>query len=180
MVIKELHTGRLTLRAITPEVYDYIYANMDDNSIIAFLGLASEEALQKEKKKYRQGLATHNRKFINFLMIDKQTHAIIGACGFHTWFPDHRRAEIGYSLYNDIHKRKGLMTEALNAVLKYGFETMNLHRVEALIGRENTASLKLVSNFNFKQEGVLREHYVVNGIPEDSLAFSLLVHEFKG
>lgn len=71
------------------------------------------------------------------------------------------------------------MTEALRAVLKYGFETMNLHRVEALIGRENAASLKLVDNFNFKQEGVLREHYVVNGIPEDSLAFSLLVHEFK-
>lgn len=84
MQFKELHTDRLILRTITPEVYDYIYANMDDNSIIAFLGLASEEALQKEKKKYHQGLATHNRKFINFLMIDKQTRAIIGACGFHT------------------------------------------------------------------------------------------------
>lgn len=179
MQIKELHTERLILRAITPEVYDYIYANMDDNAIITFLGLPSEEALQKEKKKYHQGLSTHNRTFVLFQLIDKSNSNIIGDCGFHTWVPDHNRAEIGYKIFYDIYKKRGLMSEALAAIIKYGFETMNLHRIEALIAPYNEASKRLVQKFNFKQEGLLREHYVVNGIPEDSLAFSLLVHEFR-
>lgn len=59
----------------------------------------------------------------------------IGWCGYHTWYIDHRRAEIGYAIRSDEYKAQGIMTEVMNAVLRYGFEVMNLHRIEAFIGR---------------------------------------------
>lgn len=179
MQLKELHTERLRLRLYTSEVANHVFTTMADDEIITFLGLESVEVLAREKEKLSLGLTTYNRTFANFHLIDKQTDAIIGGCGFHTWAPDHRRAEIGYALHNDGYKQKGLMTEALRAILDYGFTVMNLHRVEALTDTENAASQKLLDNFGFVKEGVLRQHYVVDGIPSDSVAYSLLSNEFK-
>ena len=179
MQFKELHTERMRLRLYTPEVAKYVFTTMTDTELIVFFGLESTDALVKEKEKFSLGIATYNRSFANFQMIDKEMNVVIGGCGFHTWVPDHRRAEIGYGLHSDVYKQKGLMTEALLPILKYGFEEMNLHRIEALVAEWNTASVKLLTNFGFRQEGVLRQHYVVNGIPEDSVAYSLLKPEFR-
>src|SRR5690606_40551856 len=60
----------------------------------------------------------------------------------HTWFPDHCRAEIGYSLMQETDRRKGYMSEAIKEVLNYGFTVMNLNRVEALIAPDNIADRK--------------------------------------
>lgn len=179
MQFKELHTERMRLRLYTPEVARYVFSTMTDSELLVFFGLESAEALAREKEKFSLGLSTYNRTFANFYLIDKETGKIIGGCGFHTWAPDHRRAELGYALHDDSYKQKGLMKEALHAVLNYGFNEMNLHRVEALVAEWNDASVKLLTNFGFQKEGVLRQHYVVNGIPEDSVAYSLLKSELK-
>ena len=71
------------------------------------------------------------------------------------------------------------MTEALKAVLGYGFSQMGLHRIEAMAAPYNTASLRLLQNMGFTFEGTLRQHYNVNGNMEDSVMYSLLKHEFK-
>lgn len=174
-----LETKRLRLRKLTPLVMEQVFTAMDDNSIIDFLGLADFESLEKEKEKYRKGLQTFNRSFVNFQLIDKKNGKVIGGCGFHTWYPFHDRAELGYGLFYDNYKQQGFMTEAVKAVLDYGFEKMNLHRVEALTAIYNTASLKILKNFNFTFEGTLREHYNVEGKMEDSVMYSLLKHEYQ-
>jgi len=179
MQFEELHTERLRLRKFTPDVYDHIHNTMDDVQLMAVLGVANAEALEKEREKYQKGLATHNRTFVNFQLIEKETGSIIGGCGYHTWFPLHNRAEIGYNLNDDAYKNKGFMTKALAAVLDYGFNQMQLHRVEALIAEWNTPSLKLLKKFNFTLEGTLREHYNVDGVMEDSVMYSLLKYEFN-
>jgi len=173
-----LHTERLMLRAITPEVYDHIHTNLGNTELMEFLGLASAEDLAVEKEKYDKGYSTHNRTFMLFQLIDIGTGKIIGGCGFHTWYPKHNRAEIGYDLRHEEDKRKGLMTEAVRAVLDYGFTEMQLHRVEALVADYNEASVRLLKNFDFTFEGTLREHYNVAGTMEDSDMYSLLKHEF--
>lgn len=179
MQFEELTTPRLILCKLTPEVYSHLYENFDDKELMKILGLESEEALQKEKDKYKQGLTSYNRSMLNFLLIEKETGKIVGACGFHTWSPQHFRAEIGYAIYNDGHKRKGYMTEAVQAVLAYGFNEMELHRVEALADPANVPSIKIIEKFNFTYEATLREHYNVDGKMEDSVMYSLLKHEFK-
>ena len=103
----------------------------------------------------------------------------VGRGGFHNWYQVHNRAELGYLLNKEEHKRKGYMSEAVGAMLDYGFNFMGLNRVEAFIGPTNAASLGVVRKYGFKQEGHLKQHYVVNGEPQDSLVFSLLKEDYK-
>jgi ribosomal-protein-alanine N-acetyltransferase len=178
MKFEQLHTSRLTLVKITPEVYNHVFENNEDEDITAFFGIDTAEGLEREKDRYNNGITMFGKSFLYFLLKDKTNNKTIGWCGYHTWYTDHNRAELGYGLYNDSYKRKGLMTEALQAVLDYGYTEMQLHRVEALTASYNTASNKVLEHFGLTFEGTLREHYYVDGIAEDSLIFSLLKHEY--
>jgi ribosomal-protein-alanine N-acetyltransferase len=179
MTFEDLFTDRLILRKITPEIQAWIYGNYDDPEIMELFGFATETELNVGKEKYAKGLSMHNRSSVNFLLLDKDSGKTIGGCGFHTWYPEHLRAEIGYAILNDELKGKGLMSEAMAPIIDYGFNRMNLNRIEALIGPGNTPSIKLVTKFGFVKEGYLREHYNKKGEIQDSLAFSLLRREYK-
>jgi len=89
--------------------------------IKAILGHRTEEEFEKEAYKHKNGYSSYNRRFKLFLITDKATNTIIGRCGIHNWNEEHRRAEIGYVMADELYKRKGLMTEALGAVIEYGF-----------------------------------------------------------
>ena len=178
MKFEELHTERLILRKITPEVLSYVHATLNDDALLEFFG-TDEKGLEKQKDKFAKGMVTFNRTFTNFQLLDKMSRKVIGNCGFHTWYPLHNRAEIGYDI-TESYRRKGLMTEAVDAVLNYGFNQMGLHRVEALTATYNDASMKIIQHFNFSLEGTLREHYNVDGVMEDSVMYSLLRHEYEG
>lgn len=173
-----IETERLILRKLTPEKYRQMFEMLPDAEIMNILGLADAEALEKEKQKYRIGLSTYNRSFVNFQILDKINGKILGACGFHSWYIDHARAEIGYALHDENAKAKGLMSEAMKALLHYGFERMRLNRVEAFISPNNIPSLKLAAKFGFTEEGRLRSHYCKNGNMEDSAVFGLLKEEY--
>ncbi|MGD9100459.1 MAG: GNAT family N-acetyltransferase [Anaerolineae bacterium] len=105
--------------------------------------------------------------------------AIIGTCGyygFHTW---HMRASLGYELARSFWRR-GIMTEALSAVIEFGFEEAGLNRIQADVMPENQASVKLLERLGFKNEGLLREYerWSSKGYV-DLFAFSLLKREYK-
>lgn len=70
------------------------------------------------------------------------------------------------------------MTEAVNAIIDYGFNKMNLNRIEALVGIGNVPSLRIMEKYNFKREGVLRQHCHVSNKFEDSVLFSKLYCEY--
>jgi [ribosomal protein S5]-alanine N-acetyltransferase len=56
---------------------------------------------------------------------------------------------------------------------------IKLNRIEAFVGTENEASKRLVKGLGFTEEGLLRGHYINNGIAEDSLVYGLLKSEFQ-
>lgn len=174
MHIETYHTNRLLLRKFTPELYKHIFTNHTEPEIKEIIGFGSEEAFQRLKKRFGNGPASFNPSLVAFQLRDKDTNEVIGGCGLHNWFLEHRRAEIGYSIDNEKFKQRGLMKEAVAFVIDYGFREMDLHRIEALVGPNNIPSLKLIRNSGFREEGYLREHYFVNGAFSDSLIFGLL------
>jgi [ribosomal protein S5]-alanine N-acetyltransferase len=178
MEIETLMTQSLILKKLTPEVYNFIFETLSKEEIQSFFGHTSEEEYILERTKFEKGYSTHRLSIATFQMLDKTSHEIIGACGFHNWYLEHNRAELGYSMLKENYKRKGLMTEAVKAIIHYGFTTMNLHRIEALVGSDNKASLRIIEKHNFKREGLLRQHYFVNGNYEDSIIYSLLKEEY--
>lgn len=172
-----IETERLLLRKLTPETYQYIFQHYSDPELQEFLGISKPEKLEEERVKFTKGIATYNKSMLVFQLLDKNSKKIIGGCSFHTWYLDHARAEIGYALTDDTIKRSGLMSEALKPILDYGFEEMKLNRIEAFIGPNNNASIRLVEKFGFTREGVLRQHYYKDGQIEDSVVYSLLQEE---
>ncbi len=172
-----LETPRLYLKVITPTLIHHLFNTQTAEEICAFFGL-NEQGYQKYKEMHQKGMETYQLSFLFFLLIDKTTRLPIGDCGFHTWNKKHSRAELFYFLKEDSFKQKGFMTEALPYVLKYGFDQMNLNRVEALIAQWNEPSLRLISKYGFTKEGVMRKDYFENNNFEDSICYSLLRSEF--
>ncbi len=174
-----LETERLLLKELTPELYDYIFANWADADIMAYLGNPTDADFELEKQKYIKGLTSFYLSFKSFIMVEKSTNRIIGRIGYHTWKAVYERAEIGYGLYYEDAKQKGYMKEAIKAVLVYGFENMKLNRVEAFASPLNTPSIKLIERYGFQHEGLLRQHYGRNGVREDSAVYGLLRSEYE-
>ncbi|ACT01209.1 GNAT family N-acetyltransferase [Paenibacillus sp. JDR-2] len=73
---------------------------------------------------------------------------------------------------------KGYMTEALRAVIAYGFDILELKRLQAKVMPENVASLAVLRKLHFQQEGLLRQYPFGLWIT-DTLMFSLLDSEWK-
>lgn len=169
-----IETERLVLKGISPALMTFIFEHHSKDEIMNLLGHQSEKEYRLEEFKQKNGYSTYNRSFLTFLLQDKQSGKIIGRCGIHNWNTDHSRAEVGYHMTDESFKRRGLMTEAFGAVIDYGFQTLNLHRMEALVGAHNIPSLRLMEKYNFVREGVLREHWLVDGQYEDSVMFSRL------
>jgi ribosomal-protein-alanine N-acetyltransferase len=69
------------------------------------------------------------------------------------------------------------MSEALQAILDFGFDTMQLNRVEALSFPQNTASRQLLAKLGFAEEGVLREYEFLKDRAQDMAIYSLLSRE---
>jgi ribosomal-protein-alanine N-acetyltransferase len=108
----------------------------------------------------------------------KGNSKLIGTICYWNIQKEHHRAEVGYVLHPE-YWGKGIMQESLTEVLKYGFEVMKLHSVEANVNPENIASIKLLEKNNFKREAYFRENYFYNGKFLDSTIYSLLAIELK-
>lgn len=174
----EVTTPRLILKSITPALIHELFNTKSKEEIMDYFGF-DENGFAQYKEMHEKGMETHRISIFVFLLIDRETGLPIGECGFHTWTASHKRAEIFYNMRNEKYKQKGLMTEALEAVLKFGFTELGLHRIEALIADENEPSKRLLLRYGFSKEGTMREDYVVNGVNEDSDCYSLLKWEWE-
>jgi len=173
MKLEIIETDRLILRRLTDEDYGEIFGKLSDAEIMNMLYIRSLTELELERKKQQKGYSTFNKRMLTFQILNKHSLINIGWCGYHTWYIEHNRAEIGYGLI-ETERDKGYMSEALKVILNYGFEKMKLNRIEAFVGPDNISSNRLVEKFNFQKEGILREHYYNNGKLEDSIVYGLL------
>jgi ribosomal-protein-alanine N-acetyltransferase len=108
----------------------------------------------------------------------KETGQLIGSCGYNTWQLEGAfRGEIGYELGRD-YWRHGYMTEAFSVMLPFGYETMGLNRIEALVDPRNLASGEFLTNHGFTREGLLRQVQHTSTGYKDMVMYSLLYDEF--
>jgi ribosomal-protein-alanine N-acetyltransferase len=106
---------------------------------------------------------------IRFGIVTKDTNELIGTIFLNSF--DGKRSEIGYELSQD-HWRKGIMSEVVNTIIHFGFETLKRTRIQATVCHENTASEQLLLKNGFQLEGILRqyeEHYVTKEVKDMKL-----------
>ena len=82
-------------------------------------------------------------------------------------------ASLGYWMGEPFAGR-GLMSAAVRAVLPFGFDTLNLHRIEAACLPTNEPSLRLLRNSGFTEEGFARGYLKINGVWQDHVLFSMM------
>jgi ribosomal-protein-alanine N-acetyltransferase len=173
----ELSTERLSLRQINVKDAEHIFSLRSDEKVMQFIdrprAVTIEDALQLIQK-INNSLEAEDG--ITWGMALKNNKSLVGTIGFWRIEKEHYRAEIGYLLHPSL-QGKGIMQEALNAVLDYAFKIMKLHSVMANVNPENLASIKLLERNNFTREGYFKESYFFNGRFLDSAIYSLLTIE---
>jgi len=89
----------------------------------------------------------------------------------------HSYASLGFQLVKDYWGR-GIMNESLTNFVKFVFEELNLHRIEAQTYIGNERSANVLTRLGFKNEGKLRQNFLIDGKYEDSYLYSILRSEF--
>lgn len=119
-----------------------------------------------------------NKQGIRWTITSKPAGKILGTCGFHNYNAEHRRVEMGYEL-GRAYWRQGFMTEALVAILHYGFNKMAYNRIEAFVNVGNIKSTGTLEKMGFTLDGLLREYEFARGKFVDQYCYSLLKSEYK-
>jgi ribosomal-protein-alanine N-acetyltransferase len=107
----------------------------------------------------------------------KESNEFIGTCSYEEIDDQNCIGEIGYDLLKE-YWGLGFMTEALRAIIYYGFVHLKLNRIEAHTASDNTASRNLLKRLGFSEEGTFRESSFYRGEFEDDRYYSLLRREW--
>ena len=173
-----LETDRLILRQVTQDDANSLLKYLSDKDVMKYVGLepfkSIDDALD-EISWYKS--IFEKRTGIRWGITLKGQGEVIGSCGFLNLVSQHYRSEIGVE--SGEHWGKGIASEAFEAVIRYGFEQMNLQRIEALIEPPNKPSQKLAEKQGFIREGLLKNYEFNCGKFDDLYMYSLLKQDFN-
>jgi len=170
----QLETERLVLRKITPDDADDIFEYASDDEVAKYVTWDTHKSVDD------------TRNFINFILgryerdeagewgiALKENGKLIGTIGFTAYSVKSRRAEIGYVLSRK-YWGQGIMTEAVNLVLKFAFEDMGLNRIESLHVLDNEKSGKVMQKAGMSFEGIIRERIYFKNKFWDAKQYAIL------
>ncbi len=177
--IPTLETERLILRGMrvsdSADMYEYArrpsvteYLTWDPHTSESM----TREYLTYVGQRYRTG------DFYDWAVICNEDGRMIGTCGFTSFNCPADSAEIGYVL-NPTYQGKGLASEAVCRVLRFGFEELSLHRIEAHFIQGNDASRRLMERVGMTFEGYARESMKIKGKYRTIGTCAILRSEFQ-
>ena len=111
-----------------------------------------------------------------YAIVERQHSELVGSIALRLT-PEHARGELGYWIGKP-HWGKGYVTEAAAAVMRFGFETLGLNRIEAHHLSRNPASGRVMRKLGMRHEGVMREHVKKWGQFEDVEGYAILRREW--
>lgn len=149
----KLTTERLTMRKIVASDYSVVLFLRSDKAVNKFI-----ERPPQRQTKNRTDAVEHiqklNREFeentsVSWGITLLDNHEIIGSICLWNYSQDLKTAEVGYELHPEFQK-KGIMSEALNCVIEFGFSKMKFNSVEAFTHIENDPSKTLLKRNGFQ------------------------------
>ncbi len=173
-----LETERLILRKLKLSDAPDIFQFTKKRSITKFLTWEAhksitdtEDFLSNVLKKYETG---EPAQWVIELV---NTNIVIGIAGFIAYSKIHQKAEIAYILSEE-YVRKGYMTEALKEILNFGFNQLDLNRIDAKCEKDNFASEKVMQKLGMSFEGFFKDYLFIKGQLKDFKFYSILKKDF--
>lgn len=176
--VPALETERLLLRKLMMEDAEDLFKYASEPSVSRFMPWGVHKTIDDSKGFLASILEAYERQQkLTWAIQLKQTGKMIGTIDYVSWQPKRSKAEIAYTLSYE-YWGQGLMKEAADGLLAFGFKEMGLNKIEAPIMLENTQSRRLAEKLGMKLEGVARDHMVIKGEFVDLAMYSLLKTEY--
>lgn len=169
-----LVTARLALRSFQADDADALFAMFSDPDVVRYWSTPAwtnraqaDAAIQDAAEEDAYGEA------LCLAVVLRETAQLVGYIKLYGLYHENRRCCIGYALAR-VHWGRGYMAEGLAAALRHAFTVMNINRVEADVDARNAGSARTLARLGFRKEGTLRERWIVQNIPRDSVLYALL------
>lgn len=173
-----LETPRLILRRLemrdAPDLFDYSRDPQVAKHVLWDAQTSVSEArayVRYMLRRYRTGEPA------SWGIEEKETGRVVGTIGYMWYQRDNNACEVGYSLARRRWNR-GYMTEALAEVLRFSFEELGVHRVEAQHEVENAASGAVMRKCGMRKEGTLRGRLYNKGRYVDVDLYAMLREDY--
>lgn len=174
-----LYTRRLVLRELHLRDAEDLFAIRGDPLVTRYnSGPAYERVEQAADLITAIQRAYEDHDEIRWAITFRGMQEVIGICGYNYWVRRDARGSIGYDLAR-VWWGRGIMTEAVNAIVQFGFEKLQLNRIEADTDARNPASGRVLEKAGFIQEGHQREHFYDSGAYQDLLLYGLLRRDYE-
>jgi [ribosomal protein S5]-alanine N-acetyltransferase len=175
-----LETERLILRKMILNDAEAVFAYASNSEVSRYTLWETHRSMEDS----RAFLEFATQKYENggepdWGIVYRGNGCLVGACGLVNWEAEHARAEVGFVLSREYWGR-GLMSEAVRAILRFGFERMNLNRIEARCIAENAASARVMEKAGMVYEGTLRQREYIKGAYRDIKLYAILKKGFPG
>lgn len=173
----DMQSERLLLRPMQLNDAPVLFEFWSDPMVTKHMNASFTDVSQAQQMiEMLQGLFKEN-KAIRWTIFLKHSNEIIGSCGFNYLDYENERAEIGYDLGYP-YWGKGYAPEAIQTLIRFGFESLHLNRVEAKVEPENLNSIKVLRKLRFVEEGKLRQYEKSKEEFVDLTMFSILRTEW--
>jgi ribosomal-protein-alanine N-acetyltransferase len=170
-----LKTQRLVLRQVNNNDVEALFALRSNADVMKYI----PRPYLKNKEEALELIAMFDDKIENGIGINwgiafiEEPEKILGIIGHYRIKPEHYRCEVGYMLLPE-YQGKGIVTEALKTVVDYGFNTMKMNSIEAILDPENSNSEKVLLKNGFVKEAHFIENEFYEGRFLDTLVYSVL------
>ncbi|WP_261134385.1 GNAT family N-acetyltransferase [Bacillus sp. Marseille-Q3570] len=168
--VPKIETERLILRKITLDDAEDMYSYASDEEVTRFVTWNTHSSSSDTIEFINSFLPQYDAPWGIEL---KENGKCIGTVHFVWWQPEHKAAEIGYVLSKEYWGR-GLITEAARAVITFGFESMDLVRIQARCFLENKGSERVMEKLGMSFEGISRKGMYVKGEHKDLKVYSII------
>jgi len=166
-----IHTDRLDLIEISQDNLMDLFKLFSDEKVTRFYNLLPFKTEQDAQKLLDWFQNRFKDKLgIRWGIAFKDKPQIIGTIGFNNFIANHK-ANIGFDIQSD-YWNQGLMNEALYEVINYGFNKLDINRIDAEVMQGNINSERLLAKHNFTKEGILRQWMYWNGNHYDMTMYS--------
>jgi ribosomal-protein-alanine N-acetyltransferase len=174
-----IEAPRLHLRPIAASDILYLHAPFSDPETMRFMDFPPARDVAQSMRYLSTYLIILPEWNATWAMVRRETGAVIGFVNYHHRENSNRRLEVGFMLSRPYWGR-GLMAEALSAVLDYCFDALEMERVEATMSPQNLAACRMVERLGFQYEGgPLRRRQRVGNEYRDLSIYGILRDEWR-
>ena len=174
-----LKGNNIYIRALEPNDLEFVYAMENDESIweVSNTQTPYSRFLVKQYLENAQQ-DIYEAKQLRLAICQDQDFPALGLIDLFDFDPKNNRAGIGIVIQGNANRKQNIGSEALELLIRYSFQHLNLHQLYANIGTENRASIALFTKFGFQKIGTKKDWTLVNGVYIDEAVFQLINNEF--